>query len=644
MRSRDILWRRAPGRGRMRLGFVACGTALVVAACAPAATPPGPTARPSSAAALVRMQPAATKVTFLPGDPPHLAALHFVNAEDGWSGGQGVILATRDGGVTWQPQYLGKGSVTGLSFLSPTLGFAATSAGLLQTTNGRTWHLVSAQPLESVQFLSPSQGYALAARGGPYAPASYRLLATADGGQTWTAAKAGPVQQACFFSAGEGIAVPTTPIGGTLTVERTVDGGATWTAEFTLKGAFPSDLVCTPDGGAWLVATAGSGMSQASYSVFRSGDGGIHWTPVLARSTGGAGPAPGNTAAVAPGPGSSPGAIAATDKEHAVMVGLCQACTGPAMATLASTGDGGSTWETASASPPVLNPSVTALDMLTPRVGWLLSGGGLTQSQIEGTTDGGATWHRLLLSPLRAPPFGMALVNSRLGFGIGTAGDPLAVERTQSGGQAWATVGQVPGYGVLASASGGLLYYATNLTLLSSRDGGKRWETVTTALPQSMSSLDFATPKTGCAAASTGPWQFEDYLTRSGGKTWRKAPVQSVPAAVCAISLTDPALAREAVQLIHRLTTATGATAVPAYYLSSVGEGGGSLWVAFSNPPNSRLYVLSRNRPVQVHRWPDDQLSPVALTTSSSQEAYLMTSDGRLLVTRSGGKVWTQIK
>ena len=127
---------------------------LLLAACGNARTGP---ARAWSLAAVLRMRPEATSIKLLPGSPPHLASLHFVTAMDGWAGGQGVILATGDGGRTWHRQYLGQGTVTGFSFLSPAVGFAATSAGLLGTRDGKTWRLLSALPLAQVQFLSRSE-------------------------------------------------------------------------------------------------------------------------------------------------------------------------------------------------------------------------------------------------------------------------------------------------------------------------------------------------------------------------------------------------------------------------------------------------------------------------------------------------------
>lgn len=636
-----------PGRLRLRLLLTPLLASVLVAACGSTAAKPPPAAPPISVSAIVHMKPGATSVTLLPGTPPHLASLHFVNAQDGWSGGQGVILATNDGGATWQPQYLGKANVTGFSFLSPTLGYAATSAGLLQTTDGKTWHSVSSQSLDTVQFLSASQGYAL---GGPSTQySSYSLLATTDGGQSWNTLPIGPVQQACFFSATDGIAVPQTAYGGTLTLERTVDGGAQWKPELTVKNGFPAQFACTPDGSAWLVADGGSGMSQTSYSVFRSGDQGLTWSAVLAVSTAGAGPAPGNTQGATPGPGSSPGPIAVTDRENAIMVGVCEACGGSGTASLDHTSDGGRTWQIASRPIPAPSAFGLVLDMLTPQDGWLLSNAGLAaQSEIQGTTDGGATWHTLLTAGAPTPTTAIAFINAKLGYGIGRTADPLAVVRTEDGGKSWQTVGHLPagtspyGYSAMAAFSAGDLYYASNGVLLASRDGGKQW-VVNQALPQPVSAISFIGSKTGCASVGIVRGGL-DYVTRDGGKTWHRGFLQGVPAPVCAVSLTDPALAKQAVQIIQRLAPTPGkGTALPKYSLSTLAAGGGALWIALSDPPQSRLYVLSPGKPPTVHRWPDNQLNFMEMSPVNGAESFAVTSDGRLLSTTDGGAHWKQI-
>lgn len=625
--------------GRLRLVAGALLTCLLLAACGVVAAKPERPPHPVGLASLLRMQPQRASVTLLPGTPPHLSSLHFVNSQDGWIGGQGVILATSNGGASWHRQYLGTGNVTGFSFLSPTLGFAATSAGLLKTDNGKTWTRVDAQSLYRVQFFSASEGFALEGQSQSY-PATHSLVATSDGGKSWRLLASGAVAQACFVGSRIGIATLTTGMGGTLTVERTTDGGVNWSTALSIQGAVPVQLQCTQDGGAWLVAAGWASMSQQSYSVFRSADAGASWNVVIAVSTAGAGPAPGKTAGAAAGPGSSPGPIVALDRTTAIMTGTCEAC-GDGTAGFSTTTDGGATWSPVTQPIPLQPSAPSTLDMLTAQAGWLLASPGPGRGQeIRETTDGGAVWHTVLSFGPPTPTVATAFVNGRIGYGIGATGDALAVLQTQDGGQTWRKAGDLPPEAMftdaVAAAEDGRLFALGNSVVYESTTGGRTWVRLNRNTLPAVDAISFATPKTGCAGSS-------DHTTRNGGKTWRRTGMQGVPVAVCAISLTDPALAKEAIQLIDRLAPNDASSAT--YSLSTVAAGGGSLWIALANEngPNGRLYVLSSGKPPRVVLWPE-RINVSSMSPVSAGEAYITTSDGRLLVTRDGGRSWTQIR
>ncbi len=616
---------------------------LLLAGCASPAAKPVP---PPNLAELLRIKPQTTSATLLPGAPPHLSSLEFVNAQDGWAGGQGVILATSDGGVSWGRQYLGAGDVTGFSFLSPTLGYAASSAGLLKTMNGMTWSRVDRQSLYQVQFLNSAEGFALEGQSLRY-PLSHKLVATSDGGGSWRPLAIAPVSQACFFGAEVGVAAFPDSFGGTLEVERTTDGGANWTTVFSVKGPSPKQLRCTPDGSAWLVAASEASMSQQSYSVFRSADQGASWQPVAAVSTAGAGPAPGAKAGVPNGPGSSPGPLGAVSATTATMAGICVACNAGSV-VFSSTRDGGSTWTTPTAAIPLQTAAPATLDMVTAKNGWLLSspGTGGGQSEIRKTTDGGANWRTVLHVVPAAPQLFTAFVSARVGYGLGTAGDSVALMKTLNGGKSWQPAGQLPEAAnaptTFAAAQGGRLFVADNGAVYVGTGGGSRWALAHGAGLPSAGAISFATPKTGCATSGYGQGQ-TDYATRDGGTTWRRAALQGVPAAICAISLTEPGFAKVAMQLIRRLAPKTPQS--QSYYLSAVAAGGGSLWIALSRAPtpNSRLYVLAPGQPAHVAAWPDNRLNVASLTPISPSAAFITTYDGRCLVTHDAGRHWHQI-
>ena len=57
-----------------------------------------------------------------------LAAVQFVSSEQGWVVGAGRILATDDGGHTWQVQYRGSADLLGVDFVDADHGFAVGDA------------------------------------------------------------------------------------------------------------------------------------------------------------------------------------------------------------------------------------------------------------------------------------------------------------------------------------------------------------------------------------------------------------------------------------------------------------------------------------------------------------------------------------
>lgn len=114
---------------------------------------------------------------------PHLYVVRFVSRKTGWIAGQdAVLLATQDGGDTWQ---LRKPPLTGelrsIDFLTPTQGWIAGQRGVLTTVDGG----VSWTPLDSaprgecsmVRLASPQRAWLLVRS---------TLHLTNDAGKTWT--------------------------------------------------------------------------------------------------------------------------------------------------------------------------------------------------------------------------------------------------------------------------------------------------------------------------------------------------------------------------------------------------------------------------------------------------------------------------
>jgi photosystem II stability/assembly factor-like uncharacterized protein len=119
--------------------------------------------------------------------------IDFVNAKDGWvdtarfsPSYMGIVLATTDGGVTWNQQHLGVGAKPwAIFFLDANHGWAADYEQdlLFRTSNGgASWqHYASPQEFEGLCFTDANHGFAVASNIGGH-PGIYR---TSDGGQTW---------------------------------------------------------------------------------------------------------------------------------------------------------------------------------------------------------------------------------------------------------------------------------------------------------------------------------------------------------------------------------------------------------------------------------------------------------------------------
>jgi photosystem II stability/assembly factor-like uncharacterized protein len=183
------------------------------------------------------------------------------------------------------------------------------------------------------------------------------------------------------------------------TILHTADGGQHWTRSFSAGSEFQSggQVECAGLQNAWALLYGGVGMNQQSYAVYRTTDG-VHWHAVLASSTAGGGPAPGQ---LANKPRGIPGYGAVLDllnSQTAFLLGGCPPCGNGGQTYLAATTDGGRTWTNGGAIAGVTF-GAHDLSFVTAREGWLASetfpaNGGQPYGVILHTADGGHTWTR----------------------------------------------------------------------------------------------------------------------------------------------------------------------------------------------------------------------------------------------------------
>jgi photosystem II stability/assembly factor-like uncharacterized protein len=298
-----------------------------------------------------------------------------------WSGISPAVPATAVGTVSGHAvrTEVVPGGQTPVSLAFPTNldGYVLTGQGrlLATTTGGKTWrqaYPVSASPLETIAFVTPSLGYGLGTGDSEGA-----VLRTTDGGQRWTVVGSLPVKwpsgsdSLSFVNAQVGFAV----VNGQELWE-TRDGGRRWVSRHV---------------SATTVAFVGAdGCAGSNQGYETSTNGGATWSShhgVLADSV---------TACAAEL--ARPGwdaAVAARQTPYAEMVGATGA-TGwfqvPGSVSLYRTGNTGGTWTRLLGSP-ALSIVPIQFSFASSGVGYLLTAAGA----LYRTTDGGEVW--TLLAP-----------------------------------------------------------------------------------------------------------------------------------------------------------------------------------------------------------------------------------------------------
>jgi len=272
-----------------------------------------------------------------------VTALRLADAKTGWIGGSGQIAFTKDGGSHWQLQYRGSARVRQIFALNASKVWAVLGSDeskswrvIRSTDGGAHWKEAGTVPSGAfLHFTNNTTGFA-----GRYM--------TKDGGATWTklSVPSSLVGEVYYHDAANGWAVQSAK--GKYSFLRTSDGGATWKTVLSRKSEVtPTGSIIRSAGknDAWIELIGESGMTQTSYALFHTTDGGANWLPAIVHNTAGAGPAPGFTNADTGyfgGTSGGPGELYVVNSQTAFMGGQCMACDNAN--TIMETTDGGKSW------------------------------------------------------------------------------------------------------------------------------------------------------------------------------------------------------------------------------------------------------------------------------------------------------------
>ena len=411
--------------GGTRREVPAAARALRAASSSPAPARSGqtpPPANTSIAAALASAIASPTSPYF-----PEYGDVVFVGAQTGWLDGYdcgvpgcpGFVLRTTDGGSTWAETVLPSMAASRMTFLNaddgwlsgtmPVPAACALQGGrctadwaLMATTDGgRTWQVVdrASTALTDIQFVTPTVGFA-ATVGREACPA---LVRTTDGGHSWSPVPGAPSPLAMdFVSAGQGWLVarsctfqppglqpggpPTGPVG----IFETTDGGSIWSQQLSTgvgdPGATSIDMLNPRDGWVTMLDMPYCAMGGCKGDMYRTTDGGHQWTLIQSAS------APWHVTPTGRGGG---GGFMAGAQFLTPSDGWLELTGGAATSGgVGVTTNGGTSWNFAASASPWWPWALAPVSMTAAwAIGAPTNGGGPTQAAfLARTVDGGREW------------------------------------------------------------------------------------------------------------------------------------------------------------------------------------------------------------------------------------------------------------
>jgi photosystem II stability/assembly factor-like uncharacterized protein len=536
-----------------------------------------------------------------------------------YAGASAAAVNVSDSGWSWgNPTPQGR-TLRAIAF-SGGVGYAAGYGGtVLATSNaGSSWSGLTTgttDNLESVQVLSPSS-VVVGGGGGCITRISN------NGGQTFTrifnVAEANcpePVAAFSFLSPQQGFLLLAD---GSL--EATGNAGETFSRKTGIPGTPSSsggggDVAVavhflTPSVGIAFVNTPGSGLSSA----YMTPDGGVSWSQVTLP------------------PGATVTAVHFVDAKNAYAIGPN---------TLLRSSDGGETWEAQKIGPGNDFNSIDcagALEcILTVTAG----------NELVKTTDGGAT--DTVKTTSSSLIYGAAYASPTQIVAVGASG---ATVLSDDGGATFQPSSADIGgeFSRLRSGPDGLvLAPGAKGDLALSVNGGQSWQVLATQTSAELADVAFSTPQLGYALDVNGGLQQTD----DGGASWQTLNPGTTTAARAIVALAGHAVLLIGPVGIHRAVDGgrfeplTGKVVATAH-LSDYDLAGTTVF-AFGVGTHTLIRSASLGSTWSAIRLPltdkkgktSESIRSVAFT--SADHGFLLDSNGRIWLTRNGGKTWKEV-
>jgi predicted CXXCH cytochrome family protein len=472
-------------------------------------------------------------------------------------GANGVMLRTVDDGAVWQGQQQGTTSrLNGASWTGPSSGIVVGAAGLVMTTEdaGDSWatRTLGASDLYAVKFVDNVNGWIVGSGG--------FLRKTTDAGASWSPQASGTSQ--ILYSVTGVNAQTAWAVGAGGTILKTVDGGATWMAKPSGTTQPLYDVFFLDSDRGWAVGGAGT--------IRATVDGGETWS---ARTSG-------VTSAIY--------SVQFTD----VTNGWFTSTTG----RLRRTTNGGTTW-VAQTVPTTL--ALYSIEMADVNNGWAV-GGAATGSVVLHTTNGGTTWtaqNSGFTGILRQVTVANATV-------AGIVGDAGAMRRTFDAGATWESTGfwSIANFRNLSFASSDEGWAVGDSSIVHTHDGGRTWGAQQpTGTSSNYYGVDFVTQDKGWAVGTAG-----QIRTTTSHTTWA-AQTSGITTALYGVDFRD----------------VNSGWAVGASGVILGTQNGGTTWT-----PQGTGVI-----PTSTTLW--------GVSAVSTQTAYAWGSGGIVAKTTNGGSSWT---